>query len=202
MDRLQEQDLPPHLLSITITYFLRIARRARSRNRDQRSLRALTAPAVSLGHESIAARATDILVWGALHGTSSLLCRGDERARIAGPRANRGDGRSAPTGSRPAPCGLPPGSSAVRPGAGGRGGTHPHRGSDTRIAGRMLSEPLRDTRHALLEAAGAETLSTPARSGPRFSKSSVTLPGTTTNEPVLASIHSMPTSTLMVPART
>src|SRR5260370_24534318 len=42
---------------------------------------------------------------GALHGTSSLLCRGDERDRIAGPRTNRGGGRSAsPTGARPAPC--------------------------------------------------------------------------------------------------
>jgi hypothetical protein len=49
---------------------------------------------------------------------------------------------------------------------------------------------------------GAETLSTPARSVPRFSKSWVTLPGTTTNDPVLASIHSVPTSTLIVPART
>jgi len=49
---------------------------------------------------------------------------------------------------------------------------------------------------------GDETLSIPARSEPRFSKSWVTLPGTSTNDPVLASIHSMPTITLMVPART
>src|ERR1700731_3797099 len=42
---------------------------------------------------------------GALHGTSSLLCRGDERDRVAGPRTNRGGGRSAsPTGARPVPC--------------------------------------------------------------------------------------------------
>ncbi len=49
---------------------------------------------------------------------------------------------------------------------------------------------------------GAETLSIPARSEPRFSKSWVTLPGTRTNDPVLASVHSVPTITLMVPART
>jgi hypothetical protein len=59
---LRERD---RFLSITITYFLRIARRAFSRNRDERSLRALAARAVTLGHEFIAARATDILV-GAL----------------------------------------------------------------------------------------------------------------------------------------
>ncbi len=73
VDGLQEQDLPPHFLSITITYFLRIAQRVRYRNRSDRSPGALTAPAVTLGHETIAARATDILVWRALQGTSSLL---------------------------------------------------------------------------------------------------------------------------------
>jgi hypothetical protein len=52
----------PHLLSMTITYFLRIGQRIRRRNRGERSPGALTALVVTLGHEAIAARATEILV--------------------------------------------------------------------------------------------------------------------------------------------
>ncbi len=40
----------------------------------------------------------------------------------------------------------------------------PRGGSDGRVGGRTLDEPLRDTRHAFFEVAGAETLTNPARS--------------------------------------
>ncbi len=71
-DCLHHCPFSPHLLSITITYFVRISQRIRHRNRGERSPGAPTAPVVTLGHGAIAARATDILVWRALHQLAVL----------------------------------------------------------------------------------------------------------------------------------
>ena len=75
--------------------------------------------------------------------------------------------------------------------------------SGARIAGRMVGEPLRDARHVLLEIARGRDIEHPGtfRAAVLEVMGHVAR-GTTTNDPVLASIHSVPTSTLIVPART